>query len=94
MHRWVEQSNDTEPLPPRPLCRDCIIATCGYDFRKGQVTATSLSQFFIASWSALTEGEWKAYAALLALPASQRLQREHNLASLSPQYVFVATKTV
>jgi hypothetical protein len=26
-----------ETLPLRPLCRSCIIATCGYDFRKGQV---------------------------------------------------------
>jgi hypothetical protein len=27
----------TETLPLRPFCRSCIIATCGYDFRKGQV---------------------------------------------------------
>jgi len=26
-----------ETLPLRPFCRSCIIATCGYDFRKGQV---------------------------------------------------------
>jgi hypothetical protein len=28
--------NDTETLPLRPFCRGCIIATRGYDFRKGQ----------------------------------------------------------
>ena len=32
------RSNDTETLPLRPSCRGCIIATRGYDFRKGQVT--------------------------------------------------------
>ena len=32
----VERSNDTETLPLRPFCRGCIIATRGYDFRKGQ----------------------------------------------------------
>src|ERR1700676_5314921 len=36
MRRWVERSNDTEPLPLRPFCRGCIIATRGYDFREGQ----------------------------------------------------------
>ena len=36
MRRWVERSNDTERLPLRPFCRDCIIAMRGYDFRKGQ----------------------------------------------------------
>src|SRR5271169_3150100 len=36
IRRWVERSNDTETLPLRPFCRDCIIATPGYDFRKGQ----------------------------------------------------------
>ena len=30
--RWVERSKDTEILPLRPFCRDCIIATRGYDF--------------------------------------------------------------
>jgi Integrase core domain len=34
--RSVERSNDTETLPLRPFCRGCIIATRGYDFRKGQ----------------------------------------------------------
>src|ERR1035437_10997279 len=28
--------NETETLPLRPFCRGCIIATRGYDFRKGQ----------------------------------------------------------
>ena len=36
MRRWLERSNDTERLPLRPFCRDCIIAMRGYDFRKGQ----------------------------------------------------------
>src|ERR1700693_5651944 len=35
MRRWVERSNDTEPLPLRPFCRGYIIATRGYDFREG-----------------------------------------------------------
>jgi len=30
------RSNDTERLPLRRFCQDCIIATRGYDFRKGQ----------------------------------------------------------
>ena len=38
IRRWVERSNDTETLPLRPFCRSCIIATRGYDFRKGQGT--------------------------------------------------------
>ena len=37
IRRWVERSNDTETLLLRPYCRGCIIATRGYDFRKGQV---------------------------------------------------------
>ena len=36
IRRWVERSNDTETLLLRPYCRGCIIATRGYDFRKGQ----------------------------------------------------------
>src|ERR1017187_577634 len=36
MRGWVEQSNDTAKLPIRPFCRSCIIATHGYNFRKGQ----------------------------------------------------------
>ena len=36
MRRSVERSNDTEPLLLRPFCQGCIIATRGYDFRKGQ----------------------------------------------------------
>src|SRR5713101_7415525 len=34
--RWVERSSDIEQLPLRPFSRDCIIATRGYDFWKGQ----------------------------------------------------------
>ena len=41
MRRWVERSNDTETLPLRPFCRGCIIATRGYDFRKGQARGNS-----------------------------------------------------
>jgi transposase InsO family protein len=37
IRRWVARSNDTETLPQRPPCRGCIIATRGYDFRKGPV---------------------------------------------------------
>ena len=37
IRRWVARSNDTETLPLRPSCRGRIIATRGYDFRKGQV---------------------------------------------------------
>ena len=36
MLRSVERSNDTERLSLRPFCLGCIIATRGYDFRKGQ----------------------------------------------------------
>jgi hypothetical protein len=36
MRPCIEQFNDTEPLPLSPFCRGCIIAMCGYDFRKGQ----------------------------------------------------------
>ena len=37
----VEPSNDTVPLPPFPSWRDCTIATCEYDFRKGQAFAAA-----------------------------------------------------
>jgi hypothetical protein len=36
MRGWVEQSNDTATLPISPYCRGCIIATRGYNFRKGR----------------------------------------------------------
>jgi hypothetical protein len=32
----VERSSDMEPLLPHLFWQDCIIATRGYDFRKGQ----------------------------------------------------------
>jgi len=32
MRRWVERSNDTEPLPLYLFYRGCIIAMRGYDF--------------------------------------------------------------
>jgi hypothetical protein len=35
MRRSVEQFNDTEPFSLRPFWLACIIATCGYNFRKG-----------------------------------------------------------
>lgn len=44
MRRWVERSNATETLPLRPFCRGCIIATRGYDFRKGQRTHRALDK--------------------------------------------------
>jgi hypothetical protein len=37
MRRWAERSNNMGPLPLRPFCRGGIVATRGYDFRKGQV---------------------------------------------------------
>jgi hypothetical protein len=34
--RWIERSNDRETLPLSLFGRSCIVATSGYDFRKGQ----------------------------------------------------------
>jgi len=42
MRCWVEQFSNTDTLPLRPFCRSCIIATRGYDFRKGQVARDRL----------------------------------------------------
>jgi hypothetical protein len=39
MRRCIEQSNGLVPSLLCPSWVDCIIATRGYDFRKGQVTA-------------------------------------------------------
>src|SRR5271163_874859 len=57
IRRWVERSNDTEILPLCPFCRGCIIATPGYDFRKGQgakhasaITAT-IQGYNVRHWS-------------------------------------------
>jgi transposase InsO family protein len=36
-----ERSSDAGPLSPRPFCPGCIISTCGYDFRKGQLWRAS-----------------------------------------------------
>src|SRR5947209_6513009 len=33
--RWVERSNDTDPLSPSKSFPGCTINTAGYDFRKG-----------------------------------------------------------
>ena len=41
MRRYRERSRDTGPLSPRPFCPGCIISTCGYDFRKGQLWRAS-----------------------------------------------------
>src|SRR5213080_4157992 len=35
MRRYGEVSKDQEPSLPHQFCSDCIIATGGYDFRKG-----------------------------------------------------------
>jgi hypothetical protein len=45
MRHWVERSNDTERLPLRQFCQDCIIATRGYDFRKGHVIVAAMAAF-------------------------------------------------
>src|SRR5262249_31616107 len=37
--RYDEPSNDLGLSYPSQSCADCITATCGYDFREGQVTA-------------------------------------------------------
>src|SRR5262245_55421731 len=42
----VEPSNDTVPLPPFPSWRDCTIATCGSDFRTGQLPISGASRRF------------------------------------------------
>ena len=38
MRRWVEWFNDTEPLSLCLFWPACIIATHGYDFRKGHLS--------------------------------------------------------
>jgi hypothetical protein len=41
MRRCGGRSSDAEPLSPRPFCPACIISMRGYDFREGQVGATT-----------------------------------------------------
>ena len=52
IRRWVGRSNDTETLPLRPFCGGCIIATRGYDFRKGQLVWINVTTNPTAEWIA------------------------------------------
>src|SRR5665811_174865 len=65
MRRWVERSNDTEPLWLRPFCRGCITATLGYDFRKGQVIKCGSRNF-------------KLLASLHFAADSQKINKQNN----------------
>ena len=52
MRHCIEQSNGLVPLLLCPSWVDCIIATRGYDFRKGQVWPIDLDHFLPANFRA------------------------------------------
>src|SRR5277367_6332594 len=66
IRRSVERSNDTETLPLRPFCRDCIIATPGYDFRKGHLPITAMCP------SSGSDPSWKSTVIVAAEHAACR----------------------
>ena len=58
IRRRIERSNDMETLLLRPLCRGCIIGTCGYDSGEGQVLTNPAYHFKRIGLEARPLSQW------------------------------------
>ncbi len=77
MRRCIERSNGLVPLSPFPSWPDCIINTCGYNFRKGQVKLPKTGALLLSGDAVHFKENWDNRA----VPVNN-FNRDQTLASM------------